>query len=150
MSNRISVLAIDDDKMIRQLLLHALPQNHFELHSAEDGSSGLEIVQEQTIDVILLDWVMSGMEGIEVLRRLKLNKDTRHIPVFMLTGKNRKQDIEQAISLGIEDYIIKPFTSSELPELIRSAAKKNNTAKNDKKRFSLKGLSELFGASKNR
>jgi len=109
MSDRISVLAIDDDKMIRQLLLHALPESNFELHTAEDGLSGLDIAQTQNIDVILLDWVMPGMEGIEVLRRLKLNKDTMNIPVFMLTGKNNKQDIDQAISLGIEDYIIKPF-----------------------------------------
>jgi len=92
---------------------------------------------------------MPGMEGIEVLRRLKLNKDTMNIPVFMLTGKNNKQDIDQAISLGIEDYIIKPFTSSELPELICKTAEKNNAGKGSKKKFSLnKSLSGLFGSSK--
>jgi len=150
MSDRISVLAIDDDKMISKLLLHALPENNFELYSAEDGPSGLDIVKEQNIDVILLDWVMPGMEGIEVLRRLKLNKDTMNIPVFMLTGKNNKQDIDKAISLGIEDYIIKPFTSSELPELIRSAVEKNKAANGGKKKFSIKSLSGVFGSSKSR
>lgn len=80
MSNRISVLVIDDDKMVEQLLLHALPENNFELYSAEDGATGLEILQKEDIDVILLDWIMPGMDGMEVLRRLKRNKKTMHIP----------------------------------------------------------------------
>jgi len=144
MSNRISVLVIDDDKMVEQLLLHALPKNNFELYSAEDGATGLEIVQKKDIDVILLDWIMPGMDGMEVLRKLKLNKKTMHIPVFMLTDKNNRQDIELAISRGIENYITKPFHSSELSELIRKASKKKNTGGNINKR-----LSKLFGKQKN-
>ena len=150
MSNRISVLVIDDDKMVEQLLLHALPENNFELHSAEDGATGLKIAQKKDIDVILLDWIMPGMDGIEVLKRLKLNRKTMHIPVFMLTGKNNKRDIEQAISLGIESYITKPFRSSELPELIRKAAEKNNAGGNVKKKFGInRSLAGLFGGQKN-
>ena len=150
MSDSISVLVIDDDKMVKQLVQHSLPANKFKLHLAEDGETGLAIVQEQNIDVILLDWVMPGMEGIEVLRRLKLNDKTKHIPVFMLTGKDNKRDIEQAISLGIESYITKPFRSSNLPETIRKAAQKNNADENDKGKFGIsKSLAGLFGGQKN-
>ena len=150
MSDRISVLVIDDDKMIKQLVLHALPKNKFELHLAEDGATGLAIVDAQDIDVILLDWVMPGMEGIEVLRRLKLNDKTKHIPVFMLTGKDNKRDIDQAISLGIESYITKPFRSSNLPETIRKAAQKNNADGNTKGKFGIgKSLAGLFSGHKN-
>jgi len=150
MSNRIPVLVIDDDKMVEQLVLHALPENNFELHSAEDGATGLEIAQKKDIDVILLDWIMPGMDGMEVLRRLKLNEKTMHIPVFMLTGKNNKRDIELAISLGIESYITKPFRSSELLELIRKATEKKNADGNIKKKFGInKSLSRLFGKQKN-
>ncbi len=150
MSNRISVLVIDDDKMVEQLLLHALPENNFELHSAEDGATGLEIAQKKDIDVILLDWIMPGMDGMEVLRKLKLNEKTMDIPVFMLTDKNNRQDIELAISRGIENYITKPFHSSELSELIRKAAKKNNAGGNIKKKFGInRRLSRLFGEQKN-
>jgi DNA-binding response OmpR family regulator len=150
MSDRISVLVIDDDKMIKQLVQHALSENNFDLHLAEDGATGLEIVAEQDIDVILLDWVMPGMEGIEVLRRLKLNEKTRHIPVFMLTGKDNKSDIDQAISLGIESYITKPFRSSNLPETIRKAAQKNNAGENAKGKFGIsKSLAGLFSGHKN-
>jgi len=150
MSNRIPVLVIDDDKMVEQLVLHALPENNFELHSAEDGATGLEIAQKKDIDVILLDWIMPGMDGMEVLRKLKLNKKTMHIPVFMLTGKNNKRDIELAISLGIESYITKPFRSSELLELIRKATEKKNADGNIKKKFGInKSLSRLFGKQKN-
>ena len=150
MSNRISVLVIDDDKMVERLLQHALSENNFELHLAEDGATGLEIAQKKDIDVILLDWIMPGMDGMEVLRRLKLNKKTMHIPVFMLTGKDNKRDIEQAISLGIESYITKPFRSSELPELIHKAAEKNNADGNVKKKFGINGgLAGLFGGQKN-
>ena len=150
MSNRISVLVIDDDKMVEQLLLHALPKNNFELYSAEDGATGLEILQKKDIDVILLDWIMPGMDGMEVLRKLKLNAKTMHIPVFMLTDKNNRQDIELAISRGIENYITKPFHSSELSELIRNASKKKNAGGNIKKKFGInKRLSRLFGEQKN-
>jgi DNA-binding response OmpR family regulator len=149
MSNRISVLVIDDDKMVEQLLLHALPENNFELYSAEDGATGLEILQKEDIDVILLDWIMPGMDGMEVLRRLKRNKKTMHIPVFMLTDKNNRGDIELAISRGVENYITKPFHSSELSELIRKASKKN-AGENIKKKFGInKRLSRLFDKQKN-
>jgi DNA-binding response OmpR family regulator len=140
MNKNISLLVIDDDAVTRQLLEKVLSVNGFDVYIAEDGPSGLELAEEHDLDIILLDWMMPGMDGIEVLKRLKGNQKTEHVPIFMLTGKDSRQDIDHALSLGIEDYIAKPFNPSEIDDLIREKMTKIENVSTDKKKFSLKDL----------
>jgi DNA-binding response OmpR family regulator len=141
MDKQISLLVIDDDRMVRQILERALPQRGFEVHTAEDGPTGITIAREQPVDVILLDWVMPGMDGLQVLNMLKHSEKTRRIPVFMLTARQDKGDISQAISQGSDDYIVKPFNTSDIDKTIKDKLKKLGKAAVGKKKT---GLLSIF------
>jgi DNA-binding response OmpR family regulator len=140
MTERISILIIDDDRIIRMILQSTLSAKGFDVHIAEDGASGLKIAQEEDIDVILLDWMMPEIDGMQVLRKLKQNKKTEHIPVFMLTGKEDRRDIDRAVSSGIDDYIIKPINTSQIHTMIRERLKKIRDAGNGRKISYLKRM----------
>jgi DNA-binding response OmpR family regulator len=140
MSKQMSVLLIDDDRMIRQILQSALLRKNFLVYTAEDGPSGIVLAQEEDIDVILLDWMMPGMDGMEVLRRLKQDEKTRLVPIFMLTSKEAGSDIDQAISAGVDDYIVKPFCISEVGDMVIDRLKKNRDVNTGKTRFRLTNL----------
>ena len=133
MNEQIFVLIIDDDRIVRRILQSALSQKGFDVYTSEDGPSGIETAQKENIDVILLDWMMPGMDGMEVLKQLKNNEKTKHIPVFMLTGKEAGHDITQAVTLGVDDYIVKPFNVSEIHTMIRDRLKKLRDTGGDKK-----------------
>lgn len=141
MAEQISILIIDDDRMIRQLLQSTLSRKDFVVYTAEDGQSGVDLAQKEDVDVILLDWMMPAMDGMEVFRQLKQNEKTRQVPVFMLTSKGTGGDIDQAISAGIDDYIVKPFSTSEIDKTIRNKLKKTRDANADKKKS---GLTNVF------
>ena len=135
MSKQISILVIDDDRMIRQVLQNALSRGNFMVHTAEDGPSGIAFALQEDIDVILLDWMMPDMDGMEVLMRLKRDEKTRQLPVFMLTSKSEKDDIDQAISAGIDDYIVKPFNAADVAEMVIKRLEKIRDIGVDKNKF---------------
>lgn len=124
MQESIAVLVIDDDTMIRTLLQNALSQKGFKVFSAANGLDGIDIAKAEDIDVILLDWMMPEMDGMEVLAELKRNSETMHIPVLMLTSKDDSKDIDFAIGKGAIDYIIKPFNAYEVPEIVQKHLEK--------------------------
>lgn len=124
MRKSITVLVIDDDTMIRKLLESTLARKGFKVFCAAGGLDGLDIAKAEDIDVILLDWMMPEMDGIEVLSELKRNSKTMHIPVFMLTGKEDSKDIDLAISKGAVDYIVKPFNTFQVPDMVQKYLEK--------------------------
>ena len=119
MSEKISVLVVDDEEHIRNILEYNLKLDGFEVYLAEDGLAGLELARQKKFEVILLDWMMPEMNGLEVLSELKNDKRTEHIPVFMLTAKAMTDDLAQALQLGADDYIAKPFDPITLGQIIR-------------------------------
>lgn len=129
MSKRIPVLIIEDEKSIRTVLEYNLRLDGFEVYLAEDGPTGLELAREKKPKVILLDWMMPEMDGLEVLSELKYDKRTEHIPVFMLTAKGMIGDIERAFAIGADDYITKPFEPVELGQIIKTKLKEYETMK---------------------
>ena len=118
MNKKISVLVIEDEKDIRILLEYNLKLDGFKVYSAADGPAGLKIASEKTPDVILLDWVMPKMDGLEVLSELRHDERTKDIIVFMLTAKNMMDDLETVLASGADDYITKPFDGAELGQRI--------------------------------
>ncbi len=124
MQKSISILIVDDDATIRMLLETAFTKKGFKVLSASNGRQGLEIAKSEEIDVILLDWMMPEMDGIEVLTELKHNSNTMYIPVFMLTSKENSGDIEYAIGKGAADYIVKPFNAFIVPEMVQKHLEK--------------------------
>ena len=109
-SKKKSVLVIDDDKIQCSIVKARLgKQDGFDIHTTLDGKSGLKFAQKKKPDLILLDWMMPKMDGIEVLKELKANSDTKSIPVFMFTAKNMMGDVQDATDLGAVGYFTKPI-----------------------------------------
>jgi len=123
MSDKISILVVDDERCIRRVLEYRLESEGFEVYSAFDGESGLKIARDKRPDVILLDWLMPKMNGMEVLSELRHDERTKDIIVFMLKAKNMMDDVEAALANGANDYIIKPFEGDELGKRIMSMFK---------------------------
>jgi len=128
-SERITVLVVEDEAHIRRVLEYNLKLDGFEVYLAEDGASGLKLAREKNPDVILLDWLMPEMSGLEVLTELSNDGGTEHIPVFMLTAKGMLNDVTQAFEAGADDYITKPFDPMQLGKTIREKLEKCAKAK---------------------
>ena len=123
MGKRIKVLIIDDEKTIRIALEHTLGLHGFEVYMAETGCQGLDIAREIKPDLVLLDWMMPEMNGMEVLEVLKNDERTEHILVFMLTSKGKIGELDMAFELGADDYITKPFDGIKLGKLLKQKLK---------------------------
>jgi len=133
MDEKISILVVEDEAHIRRVLEYNLKLDGYEVYLAEDGTTGLKIANDKNPDVILLDWLMPVMDGIQVLTKLKINKNTKHIPVLMLTAKGMLSDVTKALEMGADDYITKPFNPIQLGrtirEILEKCAKKNTVKK---------------------
>jgi len=124
MRERIPILVIEDEAQLRELLEYNLRLAGFEVYLAGDGASGLEIARYKKLMVILLDWMMPEMDGLQVLSELKYDKRTSHIPVFMMTAKSKIGDIDRAFELGADDYITKPFKVLQIGNVIKRKLQK--------------------------
>ncbi len=112
------VLIVDDDPMIRSLVQAILEDSGFEVTAADDGPKAIEILDtaSRPIDysLVVLDVMMPGMNGLDVLTRMKLHSHTQKLPVLMLTGEDKAEDIMAGYSVGADYYITKPFTRQQL------------------------------------
>lgn len=124
MGEQITVLVVEDEAHIRRVLEYNLKLDNFEVYLAEDGATGLKIAHEKNPDVMLLDWLMPEMNGLQVLKELKNDCETENIPVFMLTAKGMLNDVTQALEAGADDYITKPFNPMQLGKTIREKLEK--------------------------
>jgi len=119
MNRRFSVLLIEDEEHIRTIVEYNLKMDGIEVYLAKDGPTGLNIATTKEPDAILLDWMLPGMDGLQVLEKLKADQRTKSIPVLMLTVKRMMRDVGKALYAGADDYIVKPFDPEELGEVIR-------------------------------
>jgi len=112
------IAVIDDEGCIARLLCIELKTEGYDVVTAGDGEAGLKLIQEEKPDLVLLDLMMPKMNGFEVLEVLRANVETRDVSVVLLTAKNSVHDIQKALELGIEDYIVKPFHAELLVKRI--------------------------------
>jgi len=119
MSTRFSVLVIEDEEHIRETVEYNLRLDGVEVYLAEDGPTGIDIATSKNPDVILLDWMLPGMDGLQVLEKLKADQRTEGIPVVMLTAKIMMRDVGTALLRGADDCMLKPFEPDELGEVVR-------------------------------
>ena len=129
MSEVTTILIIDDDARIRLALEYNLKMDQYDVILAENGEEGFKIAMEKKPDLILLDWMMPEMDGMETLRMLKGHYETRDIPVFMLTAKSAMGDIDEALELGANDYLNKPFNVRQIGNLLRNKLEKLKSLK---------------------
>jgi len=111
------ILIIEDDQAILKLLQRGLAYEGYTVDTATDGRSGLILARDHTPDVVILDWMLPGMDGLEVCHRLRSGGS---IPILMLTAKDTVQDRIQGLDAGADDYMIKPFNLDELLARVRA------------------------------
>jgi len=116
----LKVLVIDDEESIVDLIKLGLKYEGFQVEAAFDGPEGLAAAQRIDPDLIILDSILPGVDGLEVLRQLRLNPTTRDVPVLMLTAKGKVQDKVTGLETGADDYLAKPFSFEEFVARIRA------------------------------
>jgi len=122
--SRARVLIIEDDAEIQELLSLALAREGWELVVANDGEAGLAALGAEQVDCVILDIMLPGMDGLEVLRRLKASQSARRIPVIMTTARGEEADIVSGLELGADDYVVKPYSPKVLAARIRAALRR--------------------------
>jgi two-component system phosphate regulon response regulator PhoB len=115
-----SILVIEDEPAQREVLSYNLKAEGYGVASAEDGDEALMMVQETPPDVIILDWMLPGVSGIEICRRLKASNATREIPIIMLTARGEETDRVRGLETGADDYVVKPYSVNELMARVRT------------------------------
>ena len=138
------VLAIDDSELIHRLLRVRLQFEQLELHGALDAAEGIRLAYELRPDVILLDIEMKGMDGFEVLQRLKADVELQDIPVIFISATASMEDRVRALDLGAQDFVGKPFEVVELKARVRSALRVQHLVKMLAQRAQVDGLTGLW------
>lgn len=116
---KATILVVDDEEDIRELVELNLAQEGYRISTCETGEQALTMVRANTPDLIVLDLMLPGIDGLEVCKRLKTDPATRQIPVVMLTAKGEESDIVAGLELGADDYITKPFSGKVLAARVR-------------------------------
>jgi two-component system, OmpR family, phosphate regulon response regulator PhoB len=118
-STMSKILIVEDDPDIRELLRFNLEKAGYNLYLAEDGEKALTLARKHSPDIILLDLMLPGMDGLEVCRTLKKDPELQRIPVMMVTAKGEEMDRVVGLELGADDYVVKPFSLREVVLRIR-------------------------------
>lgn len=126
MNNRI--LVIEDESNIQELIKYNLEKNGYKVILADNGIAGLNEALSNVPDLVLLDLMLPGIDGLEVCKRLRADKRTKRVPIFMLTAKSEELDKVLGLELGADDYITKPFSIKELIARIRAALRRMEEA----------------------
>ena len=115
-----NVLVVEDELAQREVLAYNLDAEGFRVTRAADGEEALLLVEEDRPDIIVLDWMMPNLSGVEVCRRLKTRPNTRSIPVIMLSARSEELDKVRGLEIGADDYVVKPYSVVELMARVRT------------------------------
>lgn len=138
-----TVLVIEDDVAIKDMLCFSLRHAGFTCEAAGDAEKGLAALESQQPDIILLDWMLPGIDGIEFIRRLRANEFLAAIPVIMLTAKGESEDMVKGLSVGADDYVNKPFSPPELIARIKALLRRSQLSEEAEDKVLVSGNLEL-------
>ncbi len=111
---RAKMLLVEDDAALAELLVYHFKREDFDVKQTPDGEEALLLAQESPPDIVLLDWMVEGLSGIEVCRRLRRMPETANVPIIMLTARGEEEDRVRGLETGADDYVTKPFSPREL------------------------------------
>ncbi len=114
------VLLVEDEPAQREVLAYNLEAEGFAVSRAGTGDEALILVDEDAPDIIVLDWMLPGVSGIEICRRLKMRPDTRALPIIMLSARSEEIDRVRGLDTGADDYVVKPYSVVELMARVRT------------------------------
>jgi two-component system, OmpR family, phosphate regulon response regulator PhoB len=123
-SNRPAILVVEDEAALVELIRYNLEQEGFDVVVAKDGEEALLAADERKVDLILLDWMLPLLSGLEVCRQLRRNPRTKQIPIIMLTARGEETDRVRGLAVGADDYVPKPFSYPELMARIRAVLRR--------------------------
>jgi len=123
-----NVLIVEDEPPLVELLSYNLEKAGFQIHIARDGEEALLAVEERKPDLILLDWMLPYVSGIEICRRIRRNPETRNVPIIILTARGEENDRIRGLEAGADDYVVKPFSPSELVARVRAVLRRTRPA----------------------
>lgn len=112
--SRVNMLLVEDDAALAELLIWHFQNDNFDVVHTPDGEEALLLAQEQVPDIVLLDWMLESLSGIEVCRRLRRHSGTANVPIIMLTARGEEEDKIRGLETGADDYVTKPFSPREL------------------------------------
>ena len=112
--SRKKLLLVEDDRALAELLIWHFEREDYEVRRTGDGEEALLLASEETPDVIILDWMIEGILGLEVCRRLRRRSETANVPIIMLTARGEESDRIRGLETGADDYVTKPFSPREL------------------------------------
>lgn len=118
--NQATVLVVEDEEPILTMLKYNLEQENFKVLTAMDGEEALLQVREYKPDIVVLDWMLPSMSGVEVCKSLRRDANLKNIPIIMLSARGEEADRVQGLDSGADDYLTKPFSPSELVARIRA------------------------------
>ncbi|HCR66815.1 MAG: phosphate regulon transcriptional regulatory protein PhoB [Oceanicaulis sp.] len=118
------VLVVEDEDALSELLQYNLKKEGFRVSLAADGEEAMMLVEERQPDVVVLDWMLPKISGIEVCRRLRSRHETRNLPIIMLTARGEEADRIRGLDTGADDYIVKPFLMKELFARVRAVLRR--------------------------
>ena len=118
------ILVVEDEDALATLLKYNLDKEGHHVAVAADGEEALTMIDERLPDLVVLDWMLPKVSGIEVCRRLRARTETRNLPVIMLTARGEESDRVRGLDVGADDYIVKPFSMSELAARVRAVLRR--------------------------
>ena len=119
-----SILVVEDEDALATLLQYNLEKEGYRITLAADGEEALTLASEQTPDLVVLDWMLPKVSGIEVCRRLRARGETRNTPIIMLTARGEESDRVRGLDTGADDYVVKPISMTELAARIRAVLRR--------------------------
>jgi len=122
------VLLVEDEPAQREILSYNLEADGFRVAQAENGEEALLLVQEVDPDIIVLDWMLPNVSGIEVCRQLKARSKTRNVPIIMLSARSEEADRVRGLETGADDYVVKPYSVAELMARVRAQLRRTRPA----------------------
>ncbi len=122
------IVVVEDEPDILEVLSYNLKREGFEVATSLDGAKGLDLIQQKMPDLVLLDLMLPGMDGLDICRHLKSNSRTQHIPIIMVTAKGEESDVVLGLGIGADDYVAKPFSPKELVSRIKAVLRRAATS----------------------
>ena len=127
-TSKPTILLVEDEPAQRAILAYNLKSEGFDVIEAEDGEEALVMAQDSLPDLVLLDWMLPHVSGLEVCRRLKSGKATRALPVIMLSARSEELDKVRGLETGADDYMVKPYSVAELMARVRKELRRTRPA----------------------
>jgi len=128
---RRKILVIEDEADIREVIIYNLVRENYDTLGASDGEEGMRLIQAESPDLVLLDLMLPGVNGLDICKRLKMEPSLGSIAIIMVTAKGEEADIVLGLELGADDYVTKPFSPKELVSRVKAVLRRSRAEQHD-------------------